>query len=185
MHKASLIALSLLSAHLYAATPATDDPLRQEAASLIPPFQQQLLATVKQAMASGGPTEAVKSCHLLAPVIASEHSREPWRVGRTALRLRNPDNAPDAWERKVLEQFEQRAAAGEPLEQLNHGEVIGNEYRYMQAIGTGEPCLACHGTAVKPELVSLISRYYPDDQARGFSQGDLRGAFTLRKALSQ
>ncbi len=181
MKPAYLFILGLLASQAVAQPDAAQ--LREEAAGLIPPFQQQLLGTVKKAVAEGGPRAAVESCNLLAPAIAEEHSRAPWTVGRTSLKLRNPDNAPDAWERQVLEQFQQRAAAGEPLERLSHGEVIGNEYRYMQAIATGEPCLACHGKAIKPELAGLLSRLYPDDQARGFSQGELRGAFTLRKAL--
>lgn len=53
----------------------------------------------------------------------------------------------------------------------------------MQAIGTAEACLGCHGEKIKPELVELIDRHYPQDQARGFREGDLRGAFTLSRAL--
>ena len=32
-------------------------------------------------------------------------------------------------------------------------------------------------------LVELIDRHYPQDQAHGFREGDLRGAFTLSRAL--
>lgn len=49
-------------------------------------------------MADGGPAQAVEACQSLAPSIAAQHSQAPWTVGRTALKLRNPDNAPDAWE---------------------------------------------------------------------------------------
>lgn len=157
--------------------------LQEEAARLIPPFQQELLATVKQAIASGGPTQAVEACQTLAPQIADRHSVVPWTVGRTALKVRNPENAPDAWERQVLESFQARAAAGEPMDTLRHGEVVDGRYRYMQAIGTAEPCLACHGTAIKPELASLIDSRYPKDQARGFRLGELRGAFTLSREV--
>ena len=53
----------------------------------------------------------------------------------------------------------------------------------MKAIPTAEACLACHGHAVESELAALIDQYYPEDQARGFEVGDLRGAFTLRRAV--
>lgn len=184
MKSLSLLALGLLTLNLHAAPASDTDQLRNEAASLIPAFQQQLLATVKQAMADGGPSQAVEACQLLAPEIAQQHSQAPWKVGRTALKLRNPDNAPDTWEQSVLEQFAQRSAAGEPLAQLSRDEVIGDEYRYMQAIGTGEACLSCHGANISPELLSLLEQRYPQDQARGFREGELRGAFTLRRALS-
>lgn len=159
------------------------EKLSAEGAALIPPFQQQLLETVKAAMQSGGPAKAVEACQLLAPEIAAQHSRAPWTVGRTALKLRNPANAADAWERKVLEQFAARAAAGEPLAEMKHAEIVGGEFRLMKAIPTGEPCLACHGQAIKPELAAVIDQRYPQDQARGFALGELRGAFTLRRPV--
>ncbi|MOA58455.1 hypothetical protein D3C78_1828600 [compost metagenome] len=54
----------------------------------------------------------------------------------------------------------------------------------MKAIPTGEPCLACHGQQIKPELAAVIDQRYPQDQARGFALGELRGAFTLRRSLT-
>ncbi len=179
----ALLALAVLPLAAQAGTPATDQALNQEAASLIPPFQQELLATVKEAVATGGPAKAVEACHLLAPEIAAKHGDGVWQVGRTSLKIRNPNNAPDAWERQVLESFAARAAAGEPLADLKHGERVDGRYRYMQAIGVGEPCLACHGQSIKPELASVIDARYPDDQARGYQMGDLRGAFTLSREV--
>ncbi|MCQ4323599.1 glutamate synthase [Stutzerimonas stutzeri] len=184
MKALSLIALATLACGVHAAPMPDTEQLRSEAASLIPAFQQQLLGTVKQAMADGGPSKAVEACQLLAPGIAEQHSKAPWQVGRTALKIRNPDNAPDAWERQVLEQFARRAAAGEPLETLAHGEIVGGEYRYMKAIGTAEACLGCHGENIKPELLGLLDQHYPQDQARGFREGELRGAFTLSRTLA-
>lgn len=159
--------------------------LTAEGAALIPPFQQQLLETVKSAMQAGGPAKAVESCQLLAPQIAAQHSQAPWQLGRTALKVRNPANVADAWEQKVLEQFAQRAAAGEPLADMKHAEIVDGEFRLMKAIPTGEPCLACHGQSIKPELAALIDQRYPQDQARGFALGELRGAFTLRRAMAE
>lgn len=181
---ASAISLSfaLLASSAHA---DTLEALSAEARALVPPFQQHLLQTVKQAMQDGGPAHAVESCQLLAPQIASQHSQAPWQVGRTALKLRNPQNAADAWEREGLESFARRAAAGEPLAGMHQAAIIDGEFRYLQAIATGEPCLACHGSAIKPELASLIEQRYPADQAQGFSLGELRGAFSLRRTLTQ
>lgn len=184
MKLAHLFALSALSLSAHAEVPETDQ-LASEAASLIAPFQQQLMATVKQAMSEGGPVQAIEACQTLAPEIAAQHSQAPWQVGRTALKVRNPDNAPDDWEREVLEQFAARAAAGEPLDQFKHGEVVDDQYRYMQAIGTAQACLGCHGKEIKPPLLSLLDERYPEDQARGFAEGDLRGAFSLSRMLEQ
>ncbi|MFG3499884.1 DUF3365 domain-containing protein [Pseudomonas sp. NPDC047963] len=177
-----LLPLSCLALSLSAQAEPLD-PLVKEGMALIPPFQQQLMATVKSAVKSGGPQQAVQACQQLAPQITAEHSEAPWRVGRTALKLRNQDNAPDPWERAVLEQFQRRAAEGEPLQSMSHAEVVDGEFRLMKAIPTGEACLACHGGSIKPELTALIDQYYPDDEALDFKLGELRGAFTLRRAV--
>lgn len=177
------ITLSLLATLSAPALAADVQQLTAEGAALIPPFQQQLLDTVKAAMQEDGPVKAVEACQLLAPQITAQHSQAPWKVGRTALKLRNPNNAPDAWERQVLEQFAARAAAGEPVMELKHAEIVDGEFRLMKAIPTGEPCLACHGQNLKPELAAVIDQRYPQDQARGFAPGELRGAFTLRRSV--
>jgi len=183
MRAVTLLGLGLLSLAA-SANPDSDDSLQSEAAALIRPFAEQLLSTVKQARAEGGPAQAIEACQLLAPDIARQHSQTPWTVGRTALKLRNPDNSPDAWERAVLERFSEQAAGGTPLTQLRYGEVVDGEYRYMQAIGTQPDCLGCHGETIEPALVKLLDERYPQDQARGFRAGDLRGAFTLRRSLT-
>lgn len=162
----------------------TVSDLKAEAATLVPPFQQQLLSTVQQAMKAGGPILALETCQVAAPVIASEHSKAPWQVGRTALKVRNPANKADRWERKVLKDFARRQKAGEPLQGMNQAAIVKGEFRYMQAIPTGEPCLACHGQNIAPDVVSEIKRRYPKDKAQGFAPGELRGAFTLRQVLS-
>ena len=177
-----LLPLSCLALSLTAQAEPLD-PLIKEGMALIPPFQQQLMATVRSAIESGGPLQAVQACQQLAPQITAEHSEAPWRAGRTALKLRNQDNAPDPWERAIIEQFQQRAAADEPLQNMSHAEVVDGEFRLMKAIPTGEPCLACHGGSIKPELTALIDQYYPEDAARDFKPGELRGAFTLRRAV--
>lgn len=178
-----LITAVLLGSLSTAASAETLPELTAEGAALVPAFQQHLLATVKSAMQAGGPAKAVEACQLLAPQIAAEHSKSPWKVGRTALKVRNPENSADAWERQVLEQFAVRAAAGEPVAELQHAEMVQGEFRMMKAIATGEPCLACHGKQIEPALAALIDVRYPDDQARGFALGELRGAFTLRRQV--
>ncbi|WAJ39557.1 DUF3365 domain-containing protein [Pseudomonas sp. GOM7] len=175
----------LLTALLTCTAAQAATPWQDEAAAQIPPFAEQLLGTVRQAIADGGPTAAVQACQALAPQIASEHSQHAWQVGRTSLKVRNPDNAPDAWERTVLERFASAAKAGTPIKELRHGEEVDGQYRYMQAIAVGEPCLACHGTAIKAEVQATIDQYYPQDQARGYQLGELRGAFTLSRPIAQ
>ena len=62
-------------------------------------FMQTLKKELQTSMQEGGPVNAVSVCNLTAPAIANTYSvRNGWEVGRTSLKLRNPKNAPDAWE---------------------------------------------------------------------------------------
>lgn len=158
-----------------------------EAKGIIKEFFGKLKGELEAAIKEGGPSHAIPVCKARAPAIAQEISaKSDWKVGRTSLRLRNAGlNQPDAWERNVLEQFEARKAKGEDLAAMDYSEVVDQEgqqtFRYMKAIPTQELCLNCHGTAIKPEVAASLDKYYPGDQARGFREGDLRGAFTLSK----
>lgn len=145
---------------------------------------------LSQAMAAGGPSKAIEVCNERAPAIAAEISKkEGWRVARTSLKVRNRANAPDGWEKAVLEKFEARKAAGESLAAMEHAEIVSEggkkEFRYMKAIPTAErPCLVCHGGQIAPEVVAVLDRRYPGDRARGFKAGDIRGAFTITQPIN-
>ena len=60
---------------------------------------------------------------------------------------------------------------------------MDGQFRMMKGIATGEPCLACHGKNIQPSLAEVIDLRYPEDAARGFALGELRGAFTLQRTL--
>ena len=150
-------------------------------------FAEQLQGELLSAMQAGGPVEAIGVCNIKAPEITENVSVEKgMMVSRTSLKLRNPQNAPDAWEQAALESFEQRKAAGEDVKMIDFSEVVeteaGKEFRYMKAIPTGEPCLTCHGTDINSEVAAKLGELYPEDKARGFKPGDIRGAFSVRQA---
>ena len=149
-------------------------------------LKAQLMAAIK----AGGPVPAIAVCRTVAPALADETSKDSgFTVTRTALRVRNPKNAPDAWERKVLEDFVARTAAGADPATLEHSEILSEggrrTFRYMKAIPTAaEPCLACHGASIEPAVKAQVDKLYPEDQATGFKAGDLRGAFSVRMDAS-
>jgi hypothetical protein len=49
----------------------------------------------------------------------------------------------------------------------------------LTPIRVGGLCLQCHGQPddLAPGVVESLERLYPDDQATGFAEGDLRGWF--------
>src|SRR5579883_284170 len=147
-------------------------------------FGKALLGELQKAIAASGPESAIGVCNVEAPQIAADKSAERhMTIRRTSLKLRQPDNKPDAWEMQQLQSFEQRKAAGENPAAIETGEYVEKDgrkvFRYMKAIPTGELCLNCHGSALKPEVAAKLKALYPADAATGFNVGDLRGAFTI------
>lgn len=184
--------VALLLVTSLSAAPVCADPLLQsninEGKGIIKAFMGDLKGELQKGMKQGGPLQTIEVCNTLAPQLAEAHSQmSGWQVGRTSLKLRNAKNAPDAWERAVLNEFERRKAAGEDPMRLVKAEVVeegGRKmFRMMKAIPTAEVCTKCHGSEIAEPVASKLDELYPEDQARGFKVGDLRGAFTLKKAL--
>src|SRR4030065_30793 len=92
---------------------------------------------------------------------------------------------PDAWEKAALEDFDKRAAAGESPAQLEKGEAVGNEYRYVKALPVQPLCLNCHGSAdqISPAVKAVLGEHYPNDRATGYAVGQIRGVISVRKPL--
>ena len=181
---AAALVLVLSPIMLSAAEPTPDTAWVDQSRQLAMQLGGQLKAELTKAIAEGGPMAAINVCYLRAPEIAAQLSQASGaRVGRTALRVRNPSNAPDDLERTVLEQFAVDLGSGpidRPLEavfEIRRGDAV--ERRYMRAIPTDALCLTCHGKTIAPELAAAIARDYPKDQATGFEQGQLRGAFSV------
>ncbi len=145
-------------------------------------LKDQLVSAIK----AGGPVKAIEVCKSVAQDLAKEASAaHSVAIRRTALKVRNPLNAPDDLERRALEDFAAKLAAGADPASLEHYETVAEGgktvVRYLKAIPTAaEPCLACHGSALAPEVTQAIEASYPEDQATGFKPGDLRGAFSVK-----
>jgi len=174
-----------------AATADTDDRSTRSRA-LADQLMGQLKQELQQALQAGGPVAAIDVCRTRAPAIAAQLSQESGaQVGRTALRVRNPANAPDELERKVLQQFKDELAAAKspppspPEAVFELRTPQGVEYRYMRAIPLQPPCVLCHGKAIAPDVAAAIQRHYPEDAATGFEPGELRGAVTVRWPAGQ
>ena len=149
---------------------------RRAASELSDTLRGKLVESLK----SGGPVEAMKVCSYQAQVIVREvFDRERVEVRRTSLKVRNPKNAPDAYERRILERMEEQARQGElPREVFEAAEAGGKKvYRYARPITVGPPCLTCHGSPqeIPEEVRVLLKERYPADRATGYKAGDFRG----------
>ncbi|MCF6198132.1 MAG: DUF3365 domain-containing protein [Hyphomicrobiaceae bacterium] len=159
-----------------------------QARSIIKDFAGDLKANLVSAMKDGGPINALQVCNSVAVPLATQASENSgWTVGRTSLKLRNQANAANAFEQKVMTDFEARKAAGADPQTLEHFEIVTlngkKTFRYMKAIPTKAVCLKCHGSLQKQPLKNKLAELYPDDRATGYKAGQLRGAFTLSKVL--
>lgn len=181
----SVLALLSLSSAADNAVPEQD---LQEARAVVKSFAGQLQAALKPAMKSGGPVSAIQICnHQAGPIAEAVSAESTWQVSRTALKVRNQSNQADAWELLVLQKFEQRKDSGEDIKTMEFSEVIVSNgksvHRYMKAIPTGGLCLKCHGDQLDQAVSQSLKTLYPNDQAVGFSKGDIRGAFSLQKSF--
>jgi len=166
-----------------------EDRLRdaRATAAAVPP---KLLAVLSTQIAEGGHASAIAVCQEKAPQMAKAASAQTgWAIRRVSLRNRNPKAVPDAWEAAALQEFDRRAAAGESPAKLERWEVVssnsGKEFRYMKALPVQPLCMNCHGPAsqIPPEVAAQLKARYPNDQAVGYTPGQIRGAITLRRPL--
>ena len=162
--------------------------LTAESRDIIAAFSGKLKSALLDAMREGGPAKAIEICNTSAPQIANSLSREGWQVRRTSLKVRNPANSPDDFELNVLEDFEHSKNDNADITSLTYYKMTENGervvFRYMKAIPTDELCLTCHGNNIEKSLSVKIEDLYPEDRARGFEKGDIRGAFSLTKILN-
>lgn len=146
-------------------------------------FTSALQARLGEAMAEGGPMQAVGVCHEEAPRIAAAIAEESGaRVVRISDRNRNPAGGVGA---EVAPYYAELAQApevdGAPATRIwQSGEGDDARMNYLAAIPMREqPCSACHGTEIDPELQARIAELYPQDLATGFTPGELRGALHI------
>jgi len=170
-----------------AVIPAADESaLTAEAQAAAQALGSALKAELEAAMQTGGPVAAMSVCQIKAPELAAAISLgKGMTVKRVSLKNRNPVmGVPNEWETQVLKDFETRKTAGEDPATLTYAKTVDNEFRFMQAIPTAAVCLVCHGSNLSPDVSALLAQLYPQDQATGYKEGDLRGAFVVVKNLA-
>jgi hypothetical protein len=182
---ASLFAVLLLPvATLRAQQPvetSTPHPRIAEGRAIARQFGGELKAALEQAIAKQGPAQAIQVCRDEAPRIAARLTEEHGAlVSRTALKVRNPANAAQPWQRAALEKFQDQLAAGASAESAEFFTMREDgSARYLKAIVTAPMCTMCHGETIAPDIQRALQERYPADQATGFKAGDLRGAFSI------
>ena len=155
--------------------PPVSDADMLRAQVLLAPFKSKLVEALTTAVAEG-PIHAIEFCNEKAPGIAADLSTGGVEVGRTSHRLRNPENAPEAWMEPLLSDYARIEGVGDPRAvRLDDGRIGYVEPLYIKPV-----CLVCHGDAVPDEVGKILAALYPGDSATGFKQGEFRGMVWLK-----
>lgn len=150
-------------------TPSADEKGKLLAAKEA--LYSQLSSRLMEALAAQGPVGAIEVCQVEAKSIADAVGEQAnVKLGRTGVRLRNTDNQAPAWARQlVAQQIDTPIFA-----RLSNGHAAA-----LLPIKLQSQCLLCHGSGemLAPEVIDQLAKLYPQDQATGFSEGELRGWF--------
>lgn len=133
----------------------------------------KLSGRLMQAMAEGGPSAAILVCQKEALEIAeSVGEQQGVSIGRTGVRLRNPNNQAPQWAAELIEQQTDQPTF---VTQSDHKAAA------LLPIKLQVQCLMCHGPdeQIAPDVKAQLQKSYPADQATGFHEGDLRGWFWI------
>lgn len=164
---------------------ASEAPLLERARTAADTLFARLLGRLNEEYQQGGAERGVRVCTQVAQELTREIATEQGvQIRRVSLKNRNPRNAPDPWERQVLQRWERDLKAGKQIGEVAQWRTERGQrvYRYMRPITIAMPlCLECHGDpkTINPEVRRLIRQNYPNDKATGYKLGDLRGAFSV------
>jgi hypothetical protein len=96
-------------------------------------------------------------------------------------KYRNPVNAPDSMEQRILAVFHQSKSKQEAIKPILEEDQRGN-YHYFKPILLQTMCLNCHGSRdeqIQPATWQSIQQKYPADMAYNYKEGDLRGMWHI------
>ncbi len=144
-----------------------DNPRKQRADDADQALRQQLMGRVMEVVEADGFPAAVDVCHDEAGPITEDVGDEfDVRIGRVSDRLRNPDNTGPDWVWPMIEEAQQQPRYADD-----------DEFRAVKPIELAAPCANCHGDTdeLADGVPEILAERYPDDQATGYSEGDLRG----------
>lgn len=163
---------------------AYDDAVLSKGRAAASALDDMLRTRMSRSLRDSGPAAAMLVCAYQAQALANEvASKEGVKVRRTSLKLRNPENAPDAYEKELLARLSARAREGVlPDESLDERRENGRKvYRYAKPLVAGPLCITCHGRAdeVPGEVRKMLEIRYPEDAATGYGDGDFLGIVSV------
>ena len=155
---------------------------REKGNLIVKKTAEELSENLMSKMKEGGIPEAVDFCSQKALHITKKISdNQGALIKRTSLKSRNTLNTPTENELFVIKEFQNKLNNGESLKPQVHLGQNGNPLYYAPIL-IEKKCLMCHGTLNKElskSTDSIIKSYYQYDMATGYSEGDLRGIWSI------
>lgn len=132
-----------------------------------------LSTRLMEAVAESGPAGAIEVCSREALELTERVGIERGvKIGRSSLKLRNSRNQAPAWAKGGMD-ITRTNPQFLPLDNGATGAIL--------PIFLKPQCLACHGPQeqLAEGVADKLAELYPNDQATGFVEGDLRGWFWI------
>jgi hypothetical protein len=135
------------------------------------------MGTLMQKIEENGIENALEFCNINAiPITQSVADQHLTQIKRVSDRNRNPKNAANPEELKLISQYKKEIQAGKMLKP-----VVKNNYLYTPIV-TQSQCLKCHGTpgeTIALPTAKKIKELYPKDLALGYKENEIRGLFLV------
>lgn len=190
-----LIVISVLSLFIFIncsqkSKPEITEELKTSLRSDAKSFMETLKSVLIKEIQTNGIVKAVSVCSDTAQVLTNNYGiSKGIYIKRVSFKNRNPLNVPDDFEAKVLKMFEDQFGKDQLKPESEYIELIEEngiyKVRYLKPIFLQPECLNCHGAEeqISPQVKEVINKIYPDDRAKGYQMGDLRGAVSIQKTL--
>jgi len=183
----SLAIVSLSASLLIAAVPNKQNRELKNVVKMGQKSSKMLLKTLgsnmKKNLKAGGALQALDFCSNEAyNLTETVNQRLPRgvRVKRVSIKFRNPANAPQADEAKVLKIFQSMKDNNIVLPNHLVEKVDAKVYKFYKPLLINKKvCLKCHGDVKDTDLKRAIADRYPIDKAKHYKMGDLRGAIVV------
>ena len=156
------------------AAPAEMRPTISRADLMITAMHDALLRELNDALARGGPGDAIDACHIDVTAVSQRLGRSHGvPAGRTGDRLRDPTNAPRPWAAGIVKEYATRRARDVEGFAVDLGDRVG----VIRPIAERSMCAGCHGPleGLGSGVRQVLAERYPADRAVGFANGEIRG----------
>ena len=138
---------------------------------------KNLMGAIQQRGTDG----AISFCNIEAILLTDSMATvQNAQIKRVSDRNRNPNNAANSSELAYINKAKEQLVQGEDI--FPYFEEVDGHKRGFYPILTNQMCLQCHGRPqidIAPSTLALLRDLYPNDQAVGYGENELRGIWVV------